>query len=64
MPTGVKSHERKVAAALDRPRLPAAAAKFEIGQGDLVKGLLSGPLERFGPGLVAEPVADEVRVTL
>lgn len=64
VPTGVKPHERKVAAALNLAGVPAAAAEFEIGQGDLVEGLLPGPLERFGPGMVAEPVADEVRVAL
>ena len=62
--TRMKSHERKVAAALNRTGLPTASAKFEIGQVGRVVRLLSGPLERFGPGLVAEPVADEVRVAL
>lgn len=28
--TGMKAHERKVAAALDRACLPAAAAEFEV----------------------------------
>ena len=64
MSTRMKSHKRKVAAALNRTRRPAAAAEFEIDEVDLVESLLAGPLERFGPGMVAEPVADEVRVTL
>ena len=61
---GVQAHKRKVAVALDLARLAARAAELEVLEGQRRKLLLAGPLERLAPGLVAEPVADEVGVTL
>lgn len=64
MATGMKPHEGEVAARLDSANLGAVVAEQKVAHWDLVVGLLAGPLEGLGPGLIAEPVADEVCVTL
>lgn len=71
MPAGMQPHEGEVAAALDLTDLGAHGELFaviggelEVVEGDVLEGFLAGPLERFGPGAVAEPVADEVGVAL
>ena len=64
VPCAMKAHECEVAAALDLTNLASVAVEAQIRQLDFVKSFLAGPLERFGPSLVAEPVADEVGVTL
>ena len=64
MSAGVEPHKSEVAAAFNLTGLLAVTAEFEIAEFDFVEGLLAGPLERFGPGVVTEPVADEVSVTL
>lgn len=64
MTTCMKSHEGQIAVTLDLADLLAIAAKLQVFEFDLIVSLLPGPLESFGPRLVAEPVADEVCVTL
>lgn len=38
--------------------------KLKILETDLVERLLARPLQRFGPGMVAKPVADEIGIAL
>lgn len=71
MPAGVDSHEGEVAATFNladlraRGELPAVVGRErEVVERHLPESLLPGPLERLGPRVVAEPVADEVRVAL
>lgn len=54
--------EGEVAAVLDLPVL-VAIIKFDVLDIRLVEILLARPLESFGPGLVTEPVADEISIT-
>lgn len=61
--TGSKDlHKGEVATRLDLTPL-LAILKLQITELDLVEGLLTGPLESLGPGVVSEPVADEVGIT-
>ena len=60
--TSVEAHEGEVAAGLDLADLLAVAVDVEVLHGGVLEALLAGPLERLGPGLVAEPVADVVGV--
>ena len=60
----IHSQKRKVATTLDLANLPAIAIELQILELDVIVGLLTRPLERFGPGAVTQPVADEVGVTL
>lgn len=64
VPGGMDAHEGEIAAAFHLAVLVALSAQAEGGQVDLVVGRLAGPIERFCPGGVAEPVADEVGVAL
>lgn len=64
VPASRKAHEGKVAAGLDGADGSAVVTELERAQRHLVVGLLAGPLERLGPRVVAEPVADEVGVAL
>lgn len=64
MPSSVDSHERQVARALHLSNLPPVLAKCQFGEINLIVGLLSSPIETFGPCIISEPVADEIRVTL
>lgn len=66
MTTAVKTHEGEVAVALDLADLLALV--FVVDDLDIFqrKGsvlFLARPFERLGPGLVSEPVADEIGVT-
>lgn len=62
----MQSHERKVPATLDLSDLASVGYTIDLQVHGLgfVEGLLAGPFESVGPGLVAEPVADEVGVAL
>jgi hypothetical protein len=60
---GVQTHKGKVAGALDGADLAVVAEELEVVERRLLVVLVAGPLERVGPGKVAEPVADEVGVT-
>lgn len=60
----VHSHKREIATTLDLADFPAVTIKLQILELDIVVRLLAGPLERFGPGVVAEPIADEIGVAL
>lgn len=69
MPTGMQSHKGKIPAALhltDLGPLPqrrrVIGRERQIAERDAAEGLLAGPFQGFGPGVVAEPVADEVCV--
>ncbi len=64
MPSRMDPHERQVAAALDLADLPTRPAQSQRAEGDLVISLLPGPLQRFRPAIITQPVADEVRVPL
>lgn len=52
-------HECQVSAGLELSGL-VSALQLEVLDVGLVEGFLSGPFERFGPGLVAEPIADVI----
>jgi hypothetical protein len=54
--------EGEVPAVLDLAIL-VAIIEFDVLDASLVKGLLSWPLKSLGPGLVSEPIADEVSIT-
>lgn len=62
----VQTHEGEVAVGLDLANLLAlvlALGDLKILQGGSGELLLAGPFQSLGPGLVAQPVADEVGVT-
>lgn len=63
MATGVKTEEGKVAGALDRTNLLAIAAELEVLKRKRSEVLLARPLKSLAPGLVTEPVADEIGIT-
>lgn len=66
MATAVESHESEVAVGLDLADLLAGVLVLlndKVFQLQASVLLLTGPLKGLGPGLVAEPVADEVGVT-
>lgn len=63
MATGVKTEEGKVAGALDRTNLLAIAAELEVLKRKRSEVLLARPLKGLAPGLVTEPVADEIGIT-
>lgn len=60
----IHSHKRKVATTLHLADLPAVAIELQVLELHVIVRFLAGPLERLGPGEVAEPVADEVGVAL
>ena len=60
----VQSDEGEISARLDRPDLGAVVAQLQILDGRFAVGRLAGPLESVRPGLIAQPVADVIRVTL
>ena len=61
---GVQFDEGEVAAALDLANLVARAAELKVAELLISVVFLAGPLERLGPRLVAEPIADEIGVAL
>lgn len=61
---GMESHESEIAAGFHLANLFAITAQLQVLRLGLVVRLLTGPLESFGPGLVTQPIADEVGVTL
>ena len=64
MAGSVKPHERKIATTLDFTNLLAVTTKLQCFELNFIVCLLTWPLKGFGPGLVAQPVADEVGVSL
>jgi hypothetical protein len=58
----IDSHKGEVTAALDLARL-LTAIKLQRLTLSLVEVFLTWPFEGLGPGLVTEPVADEVSIT-
>lgn len=64
MPSSMNFHERQVAVTLHLSNLPFIIKESQLSEINLVVGLLSRPIESFGPCIVSEPVADEIRVTL
>ena len=69
MTPSMQSHKRKIAATLHlsnlRPflqRRRIISRERQIVQRDFAEGFLTRPFEGFGPSVVAEPIADEVRV--
>lgn len=54
--------ESKVATGLNLAIL-VAVVEFDVVDAGLVEGLLSWPLKSLSPGLVSEPVADEISIT-
>lgn len=64
--SAVETHEGEVAVGFDLANLLALVLvlhDFDVLQGSSSVLLLAGPLESLSPGLVAQPVADEVGVT-
>lgn len=61
----VDLHKGEVAAGLDLAVLVSRLVRVDVKALDLSTGkvLVAGPLELVGPGLVSEPVADEVGIT-
>ncbi len=71
MATGMQSHKCEVPTALHLTNLRALfhrgriiGCKRQVVERDLAEGFLARPFQRFGPSVVAEPIADEVCVTL
>jgi hypothetical protein len=61
---GVKTEEGEVAAGLDSANLVSLATEEEVLHRCLGIVLLARPFKSLGPGLVAQPVADVVGITL
>ena len=71
MPSRMQPHKREIATTLHLADLGARRHFIAVGggegqvvEGHFLEGGLAGPFEGFGPGVVAEPVADEVCVAL
>jgi hypothetical protein len=64
MSRSMNPHKREVTTALDLTNLTAASYDLEILEFSLLEALLARPFQSISPGLVAEPVANEVCVTL
>lgn len=64
MTSSIDSHERQVAVTLHLSNLPPININSQFGEIGLVVGLFSRPIERFGPCIISEPVADEIRIAL
>ena len=64
MAGAVDLHKGEVAAGLDLAILLSLLLRVDVKTLDVgaVEVLVAGPLERVGPGLVAQPVADEVSI--
>lgn len=62
----MQPQEREVPAALYLSDLASIgyAVNLQVYGLGFIEGFLAGPFESVGPGLVAEPVADEVSVAL
>lgn len=71
MATSMQSHKRQIPTPLNLPDLHpllhrggVIARQSEVVERGFLKGRLARPFERFRPAVVAQPVADEVRVAL
>lgn len=60
--TSVDADEGEVARRLDGANLASIVLELEVLERSLGVRLLAGPFELFGPGKVAEPVADIIRI--
>ena len=64
VPGRMDPHKREVAAAFHLADFPSLAAKSEGADIDLIISFLPRPIERFRPGIISQPIADKVSVTL
>ncbi len=64
MATSMQSHKSEVSTALDFTNLPPIIVELQVFELNLVVGFLAWPLECFGPGVISEPIANEIRVAL
>lgn len=64
MSSRMNSHERQITTTFNLSNLPPIFAESQVLELDLIVGVFPRPIKRFGPCVVSQPVADEVRVTL
>lgn len=64
VPGRMDPHKREVAATFHLADFPSMATESEGSDVDLVISFFSGPIERFRPGIISQPIAYKVSVTL
>ena len=64
MSSRMNSHERQIATIFYLSNLPPVLTESQFLEVDLIVGVFPRPIKRFGPCVISQPVADEVRVTL
>ena len=64
MSSSMDPHESEIAAALHLANLLAITPKLQVLRLGLVVGCLTWPWKGFGPCLIAQPIADEVGISL
>ena len=64
MAPSMESHESEVATTLDLTDLPPTSPELQILHFNFVVGLFTGPFKRFSPGLITQPIANEVCIAL